>query len=301
VVVRDRHAGLRLQAHRRLLLKAMRSCLGLAIASCLAGCGARTELPDPKPPGMPDTPSYCQNVASPPLVVVTDKSHLYRFDPPSAAFALIGTIACPESSTPETMAVDYQGTAFVTYQDGAMFEVSPDATTCTPTTFSDGQNNGRFGSCFAALPGGQGEALFLLDATGSPTGELVSVDTKTFAVEKVGPLSASIGGGELTGTGDGRLFAFTNQGGTLGPLASTLAELDPTSGSVVTMVPVDVPIVAGWAFAFWGGSFYFFTGTGTGDSTVARLDTDGTFVADYATLPGEDIVGAGVSTCAPTH
>ena len=55
-----------------------------------------------------------------------------------------------------------------------------------------------------------------------------------------------------------------------------------------------------WAFAFWGGDFYFFTSVGGAPSTVGRFHpADGSFDPVYATLPSGAITGAGVSTCAP--
>jgi hypothetical protein len=183
-----------------------------------------------------------------------------------------------------------------------MFEVSPDAATCTKTAFADGSNMGRFGSCFAKTPGFQGETLYLLDSqTDPPNGALVAVDTESFAVTTVGGITIDLGGGELTGTGDGRLFAFTNS--FMGSGQSGLAELDPNDGKVLSAKFLDVPIPTngGWAFAFWGGSFYFFTGESPNGSTVARLDADGTLTPNYATLANDGIVGAGVSVCAPVN
>jgi hypothetical protein len=275
--------------------------LGLA-ASCLVGCGARTGLDAPDLPSVPTVVVACKKVPSPPLFVVTDVNHLFRFDPPSATFELIGALPCSSDSTPETMAVSYDGTAYVTYQDGSMFEVTPDGATCTRTAFNDGPNEGRFGSCFAKTPGFQGETLYLLDSqTDPPNGALVAVDTDSFAVTTVGGITASLGGGELTGTGDGRLFAFTNNFMSSGQ--SGLAEIDPSDGTVRSAKPVNVPIpsAGGWAFAFWGGSFYFFTGESPSGSTVARLDPDGTLTPNYAILANDGIVGAGVSVCAPVH
>jgi hypothetical protein len=271
--------------------------------SGLAGCGARTQLDAPDLPSVPTVVVACKKVTSPPLFVVTDENHLFRFDPPSGAFELIGSLPCADSQ-PETMAVSYDGTAYVTYQDGSMFEVTSDAAMCTRTAFADGPNDGRFGSCFAKTPGFQGETLYLLDSQDDPpNGALVAVDTQSFAVTTVGGLSAYLGGGELTGTGDGRLFAFTNNLGMSGSGQSALAQLDPKDGTVLSAKPVDVPIPAtgGWAFAFWGGSFYFFTGESPNGSTVARLDPDGTLTPNYATLANDGIVGAGVSVCAPVN
>jgi hypothetical protein len=272
--------------------------LGLA-GSCLAGCGARTGLDAPDLPNVPTVVIACKKVPSPPLFVVTDANRLFRFDPPSATFELVGALPCSTPSSPETMAVSYDGTAFVTYEDGSMFEVTPDAATCTQTAFADGSNNARFGSCFAKTPGFPGETLYLLDSQSDlPNGALVAVDTQSFAVTTVGGISINIGNGELTGTGDGRLFAFTQSFMGTG---TGLAELDPNDGTVLSAKPLDVPITGGWAFAFWGGSFYFFTGAMPNGSTVARLDPDGTLTPNYATLANDGIVGAGVSVCAPVN
>jgi len=56
----------------------------------------------------------------------------------------------------------------------------------------------------------------------------------------------------------------------------------------------------GWAFGFWSGSFYLFTGTGAGGFTDVHEFTIGsTSPRKVASLPGDTVVGAGVSTCAP--
>jgi hypothetical protein len=52
-----------------------------------------------------------------------------------------------------------------------------------------------------------------------------------------------------------------------------------------------------YAFAFWGGDFYVFTGT-EGTTTVTKWDPAAGTESFHATLPAT-IVGAGVSTCAP--
>ena len=55
----------------------------------------------------------------------------------------------------------------------------------------------------------------------------------------------------------------------------------------------------GWAFAFWGGDFYMFTAPGGGSDVTRYRPTDNS-VTVVATLPTR-IVGAGVSTCAPSQ
>jgi hypothetical protein len=64
-----------------------------------------------------------------------------------------------------------------------------------------------------------------------------------------------------------------------------------------TILPVGQQDSA-YAFAFWGGDFYFFTSMGGGSSTVTRYHPDDDSLKVVATLD-RTIVGAGVSTCAP--
>ena len=128
---------------------------------------------------------------------------------------------------------------------------------------------------------------------------LVRVGPPSLALTLVGPL-ATDGVPELTGTGDGRLFGFVNSGVQGESFTPELVELDPDSASVSSESALGTPTdPTGFAFAFWGGDFYFFTGTLDGDSTVAKLSSNGDFEPTYAVLSQETIVGAGASTCAP--
>ena len=115
-------------------------------------------------------------------------------------------------------------------------------------------------------------------------------------VETIGAFSEDIGSAELTGTGTGQLFGF---GIVQGAPYAHIAEIDKADAAILTddSVPTSDETKS-WAFAAWGGGFYFFTSTDGASSVVARLH-DGTYDASYATLPGEAITGAGVSTCAP--
>jgi len=61
-------------------------------------------------------------------------------------------------------------------------------------------------------------------------------------------------GGELAGTGDGRLFAFT------GDRPAKLVELDPDDGAALETFPLErFHTTLSSAFAFFGGDIYFFT------------------------------------------
>ncbi len=107
----------------------------------------------------------------------------------------------------------------------------------------------------------------------------------------------SIQGGELTGTGDGRLFAFYFYS----PIGQPyyLGEIDKSTGSVIApTLLTGVPIGGGFAVAFWGGDFYFFTAPGGTTQVTRYRPADGSY-ASVAALAGAIVVGVGVSTCAP--
>ena len=101
----------------------------------------------------------------------------------------------------------------------------------------------------------------------------------------------------VTGTGDGRLFAYYTK--TTGQTVSFVGEIEKNTAQVIAADQLDVDQGNGYAFAFWGGDFYLFTGQGgAAGSVVTRFrpaDKSTTVVGSYPAL----IVGAGVSTCAP--
>jgi hypothetical protein len=73
------------------------------------------------------------------------------------------------------------------------------------------------------------------------------------------------------------------------------------SDTFITMPSGDAYIHA-WAFAYWGGDFYFFTSSNAepaGVSLISRYHPGDPPVAKLLTTFGGTIVGAGVSTCAP--
>jgi hypothetical protein len=109
----------------------------------------------------------------------------------------------------------------------------------------------------------------------------------------VGAFNPSIQRAELSGTGDGRLFAFYQT-----PPGSAIAQVDKATGRVIAESPLpSIQQNDHWAFAFWGGDFYTFTGT-RGSTEVNRFRPADNSVTRVTTL-GASIVGAGVSTCAP--
>jgi hypothetical protein len=230
------------------------------------------------------------------VYAVATNDMLLRFDPPSATFTPIAQIYCPlaNGSHPFSMAVDRKSTAYVEYENGMIFAVSTTDGACQPTQYPANQFPpfGNFGMGYATIGFGPDEQLFIAADTPGTLGR-IATDTD-FKVIPVGQFHPDVSWAELTGTGDGRLFAFYG----LGPDSETaLAEIDKSTGAVIGQdVLPDVHRGTGWAFAWWGGDFWIFTTPGA--QTTWHYDTakkTSTVVAHY----GAAIVGAGVSTCAP--
>ncbi len=282
----------------------MKTWPGLLAATLVPACGARSGLDVPLiasvevgPP-----PAYCQDAGDTAVYVVTSENGLFRFEPPGATFTRVGTLDCPVTASPApnpfSMAVDHMGTAYVVFDDGELFAVSTATAACAPTSapVDAGGFTSTFGMAFAADPGGLGETLYLAGTT-SP-GALGTLDTSSFVIQTVGAFSPAIGEAELTGTGSGQLYGF---GIVTGMEGANLAAIDEGKATILSEVLVPTPKnPISWAFGFWGGDFYFFTGSTAGASTVGRYDpANGSFDASYAVLDSGLIVGAGVSTCAP--
>jgi hypothetical protein len=260
--------------------------------------------------------SDCPDAGDTLVYLVTSLDSIYSFHPPTGEFARIGRLSCPIPDSgwqPFSMAVDRLGRAYVLFSDssrsaGELFRVSAATASCTRLPYVSGQDGFvTFGMAFVGNADGGAETLHLALDTQQSGGapRLGVLDVTTFQLGMVANISpASIASAELTGTGDGRLFGFYEQGA-----SSAIAQLDPSTGRAVgndnlsalrQTLPPGVVGTSGWAFAFWGNEFYLFTTdpAATGGSVVTRFNPADGSQATVARLP-ELIVGAGVSTCAP--
>ncbi|MFY0532578.1 hypothetical protein [Nannocystis pusilla] len=130
--------------------------------------------------------------------------------------------------------------------------------------------------------------------------DFFSIDPVTLGVQQVA--KSDYGTAEVTGTGDGRAFLFA------GANPAKLVEIDKATGQKLSVTPLPgVELGSAWAFAFFGGDFYFFTNSQNGPgSEVTHIDyddSDGNGQQDIKVVVADapiSIVGAGVSTCAPT-
>jgi len=306
--------------------------LTVSSAGAFVACGSRTGLlggtaalpVDEEPDGAPGDPDAlppldgapkvdvvrndCPDADATLVYVVTENAELFSFYPPAAQFTHIGTLVCPApvGSTPFSMAVDRKGIAYVLYQgtlgeNAGIYRVSTATAACTRTAFDPSSLGfGTFGMGFSTDQGGPAETLYIAGdgRTGSGFGGLGSIDLTTFKATRLRDFQPSIERAELTGTGAGDLYAFYS-----GPFetASFVGQIDKATARVVAENELtSVSQGQGWAFAFWGGDFWLFTSPTGGASFVTQYRPSDKSTKVVATL-GNVVVGAGVSTCAPSQ
>jgi hypothetical protein len=244
----------------------------------------------------------CPDADSTLVYTITSTYDLQSFNPDTGQFRNIGRISCPAPSgeTPFSMAVDRKGIAYVLFTDFRLYRVSTATAACISTPYTPEQFDFKlFGMGFATNSVGPTETLFVAgddqQLNGGASG-LARITPGTFKLNPVDDFSPPIDQAELTGTGDGRLFAFYRKLADSPP--SYIGEIDPNTAEVIGERRFDnVDQGEGWAFAFWGGDFYMFHAPG-GSTRVTRWRPSDDSVTQVATTPLK-IVGAGVSTCAP--
>ncbi len=174
------------------------------------------------------------------------------------------------------------------YQLGMGFS-TVSATDTTDTLYVAATGSASAAACIG-LGGGGG---------GNTSNGLGSLDTDAGTLTPIGAFTGDLAGqsAELTGTGDGRLFGFFVDS----PVkVAQIAKASGATSNEISMIGVACP--QAWAFSFWGGDFYLYTSPdGTTNSSVTHYTTaDGGIDTSYVSKAGFVIVGAGVSTCAPT-
>jgi hypothetical protein len=232
----------------------------------------------------------CSEAAKKIYLVDSDQT-LYKFDPPAKVFEKIGTITCGASS-PFSMAVTRDAVAYVLLSGGAIFQVSTADASCQATPYQSGQSGfSTFGMGFATDGANvTTEKLYIANSS-----QLAWLDTSW----KVNILGAITGDPELTGNGLGELWGFF-------PTAAKphVSNIDKASGGLIATYPLPNYITnspSAWAFAYWGGAFYIFYESDTDTSTqVYKVDAASGQTEVWMADTGKRIVGAGVSTCAPT-
>jgi hypothetical protein len=239
------------------------------------------------------------------VYVVASDGDLYSFQPETLAFRRVGKLGCHPTpgATPNSMAVDRSGGAWINYSDGSIHRASTRDASCSATGFSAHHDGFReVGMAFVSSgPGLIDETLFVWGGRGSfyhgDDRGLARIDRTTLALLPIGRDASRLGTSrsDLTGTGDGKLYGFFSSS------PAMLAEIDPATGAI--LAPRPLPSVTGiqaWAFSFWGGDFYLYWSRFGETSRITKVSGRDGSLQDLAHDIGFRIVGAGVSTCAPT-
>jgi hypothetical protein len=212
-----------------------------------------------------------------------------------------GPLSCPASlgATPFSMGIDRDASAYVLFSSGELFKVDTTTLACSPTAWQPFQGGlAVFGMGFSTdVAGGTSDTLFIAGGLGptDPTSSLNRLDVTSMAPTPVGTVQDWP---ELTGTGDAELWGFFPSN-----TAPRIAKIDKTNGSELQTFAL--PTLAGmpmaWAFAFFGGDFFVFLMRANESSTTVH-QVNGMTGAIVGATPTNTrrIVGAGVSTCAPT-
>lgn len=236
------------------------------------------------------------------FVYVIDQfaNQISQFDPKTKAFRDLGPLNCPVAAgaTPFSMSVDRSGVAWVLYNNGELVHATIVGLNCTKTSWTGQSGMKVFGMGFSTdTPGGSTETLYIGGGTSQTQTSytLAKVAPATMQVTPIGPEPQLP---EMTGTGKAELWGFF-------PDAQhpKVVQFDKTSGAVIKSFdePTLAGTMTGYAFAQWGGDYWvFLIKNGEPSSTVYQVD--GTTGAIKGTTPtaNRTIVGAGVSTCAPT-
>ncbi|NLN61776.1 MAG: hypothetical protein GX146_02710 [Myxococcales bacterium] len=263
-----------------------------------------------------------------PYIYIVEESTnaIWSFDPERgiteglAALEKIGVPKCPTDDSPNSMTIDRERNAWINYGAiGKIYKVSLDTLECTETPYVSGGNVGftpNISLSFSRDPSGQEDTLFISDHTGDdayppvPGKGVAALDHTSLAGTLLGDFSGELQGDrcELTGTGDGKLYGFFAKN------PAVLAEINKTDGTTPSPIALQDgsekvnAIVGGYAFAFWGGNFWFFTAPSDNPhndnhmSTLTRYNPaapEGQRLSIIIPDVGFVVVGAGVSTCAP--
>jgi hypothetical protein len=235
------------------------------------------------------------------IYLITEQNELWSFYPTNLQLKKIGTLNCPGASSPNSMAVSRDATAYVNMADGSLFVVNTQNAACSSTSYQLGQQGRRIrGMGFSSdTNGGTSETLYTCTANDmlGTGGGLAKISLPGYQLSLVGDYTNGLGGNEceLTGTGDARLFGFY---ATLSP--PKLAEINKASAATPNPITLNIQMTLAYAFSFWGGDFWFYTAPNLQNSQITRYKyaTDKSFSVVVPNT-GMTIVGAGVSTCAP--
>ncbi len=285
----------------------MRTSIVWVSVLALAACGPNRGDDDDDGPGGDGGPSgdgtnadNC-SAESKLIYVVDEGNQLSTFDPVTKQFNDKGELDCPAQggATPFSMGIDRNAGAWVLYSSGELFNVDTTSLACTATAWQPGQDGLLvFGMGFSTdTAGGTTDTLYIAGgfAPSEPSSALNTLNVATLDPTPVGTVTDWP---ELTGTGDAELWGFFPS-----TTAPRIEKIDKSSGNALQTFPLSTlqGMPMAWAFAFFGGDFFVFLKRANESSTTVHQVNGQTGAISGATPTNtRSIVGAGVSTCAPT-
>jgi len=236
------------------------------------------------------------------LVYVIDQFN-YRistFNPQNKTFTDLGSLSCPamNGATPFSMSVDRQAIAWVLYNNGELFRVVLPSLACSKTSWAGASGLKVFGMGFSTNePMGDVDTLFVGGgATQTQTSyTLAKLDTVTMIASPIGMQTVLP---EMTGNSKAELWGFMPDA-----TSARVVQFDKTNGAALKTynLPTLAGTMTGYAFAHWGGDYWVFLIKNSEPSTtVYQVDGATGMIKGTTPTSGRTIVGAGVSTCAPT-
>jgi hypothetical protein len=235
------------------------------------------------------------------VYVLSDQNKLYSFDPSAKAFTLIGTLNCNTSSLPNSMAIDRNAVAWVNYVDtfeskGEIYKVSSKDASCAATPAVQLPSGWyRVGMGFSSdNADSMNETLYVAGVSGTGLAK-INASNVLVPIANFSPSAFTSVGAELTGTGGGKLYGYFTTS------TVQVGEVDKVTAAVTNAKTITgLAMPSAWAFSIWGGSFYLYAASASGNSNVTQYNPQtGSIDNAYMTNVGFRIVGAGVSTCAP--
>jgi hypothetical protein len=235
------------------------------------------------------------------IYTVDTDGRFSRFDPRTLSYVDIAQLNCPTLATPFSMNVDQEGSAWIIFGDGNLFRVDTATGACRATSYVPNQNGFStfgMGSVFNAQTGT--DTLYVSEFK-NLNSRLGSISFPGLTVSTIGPLAMN--NTELAGTGDGQLWGFTPANPGMTP---ELARIDTATGVVVERHNMQaINSSGGWAIKFFAGAFYVFIGADVWKVERSSLNPAQSLPTSppqkVLTSPGREIVGAGISTCAPVQ
>jgi hypothetical protein len=236
------------------------------------------------------------------ILVLSDDAGIWSFDPTRGDFTHVRDVPCAVTR-PYSMAVDQKGVAWILdidSQDVVTVELAGSGD-CGDPGYEPGpiqSGFGLFGMAFSTRgPGSLCADLYAHSYSGEGpfdegpgAGILGRLNAETMRLEILGAVDYD--GGELAGTGDGRLFAFAG----VDPVK--LVEYQRDSGAVVSTLPLDgFDKTYASAFAVFAGQVYFFTeAPPSGCSPCLEANCGGDYATCQADPPCAESLACAIET-----